>query len=133
MVHPINQYMSIKTYQKNSIVISFGKDFNPYPPVSAGSIMVSHKDMTVDFEGIALVVRDIYKPEYTNIKGFGVNHTFKIPVTHDYSYEYMIMGGWSDGAVLNTPEKFKEYVKKTAIEYNNPIEVYIREIERKQE
>nr|WP_321268647.1 hypothetical protein [uncultured Sulfurimonas sp.] len=71
------------------------------------------KKYVVDFVGNALVVKDMYKPEYRYLKGFGGNHTFRIPQTDDLSYEYMIFAAWSEGAVYNTPELFKEYVIKT--------------------
>jgi len=124
----MNEY---DTYRKGGTVISLGKDFNPYPPIPAGSIMVGYKKMKVDFEGIALIVRDSYKPEYAYIKGFGGNHTFKIPITPDNSYEYMILGGWSEGAVNNTEEEFQNYVVSEAKKYNNPIEISVGALEEK--
>jgi hypothetical protein len=88
----------------------------------------SHK---VEFIGSALVVKDIYKPEYVRVRSNGGNHTFKIPVNSERTYEYMIAGAWSEGAVYNTPELFKEYVRKTALEYNNPVVLKFGELEQK--
>jgi hypothetical protein len=89
------------------------------------------KGLVVEFVGSALIVKDEYKPQYVRVKGFGDNHTFKIPVTKDRSFEYMIAGAWSEGVVYNTPALFKEYVRKTALEYNNPVVVKFGQVEKK--
>ncbi len=78
------------------------------------------KGHTVEFVGSALVVKDAYAPEYKRIASFGGNHTFRIPVTKDHTYEYLIAGAWSEGAVYNTPASFIAYVRMTAAEYNAP-------------
>jgi hypothetical protein len=88
----------------------------------------SHK---VDFVGSALVVKDQYQPDYQRINGLGGNHTFRIPVTKDLTYEYLIAGAWSEGVVYNTPEAFYAYVRKTAREYNNPVQVRCGALEKK--
>jgi hypothetical protein len=88
----------------------------------------SHK---VDFIGSALVVKDSFKPEYVRVRSNNGNHTFKIPVTADRTFEYLIAGAWSEGAVYNTPESFRQYVRKTAVEYNNPVVVSFGELESK--
>nr|WP_294895121.1 DUF4861 family protein [uncultured Pedobacter sp.] len=75
----------------------------------------------VDFIGKALVVKDKYKPQYQFVKAAAGNHTFKLTADKDHSYEYMLLAAWSEGAVLNTKEQFKNYVEQTAIEYNNPV------------
>ena len=116
------------SYQEGGAVITIGDDELSDPDNDTGQ-----RNLHVDYVGNALIVKDKYNPEYQFVTARSGNHTFRIPVTDNYSFEYLIAGGWSDGAVLNTPEKFKEYVKKTAIEYNNPIEVYLGEIESKQE
>ncbi len=86
---------------------------------------------TIDFVGSALVVKDEYNPEYCRIHSFSGNHTFKIPVTKDRSFEYLIAGAWSEGVVYNTPELFTEYVRKTALEYNHPPSVKFGEMKNK--
>jgi hypothetical protein len=88
----------------------------------------SHK---VDFIGSALVVKDKYDPQYQRVSSYGNNHTFRIPLTPDRSFEYLIAGAWSEGVVYNTPESFKQYVQKTALEYNNPVAVRFGEMEQK--
>lgn len=85
----------------------------------------------VDFIGSALIVKDEYKAVYKRVKVFGDNHTFKIQPNKDHTFEYMIAGAWSEGAVYNTPESFEEYVKKSAIEYNNPVKVSYGKLEEK--
>ena len=89
------------------------------------------KGRKVDFVGSALVVKDVYNPQYVRVKSYGDNHTFKIPVTADRTFEYLIAGAWTEGAVYNTPALFKEYVRKTALEYNNPVAVRFGAMEQK--
>lgn len=113
-------------YQKGGVVISAGKDqvFDPDDESEQGS-------WEVDFIGTALVVKDSFKPEYRFVQALGGNHTFAVPVNDDRSFEYLIAGAWKEGAVYNTPELFAEYVKKTAVEYNNPVKVEVAGIEKK--
>jgi len=89
------------------------------------------KAHVVDFIGSALVVKDKYHPEYQFIGSFGGNHTFRIPVQADLSFEYLIAGAWSEGAVYNSPDAFKAYVRKTAVEYNHPVRVEFGTLEQK--
>ena len=120
--------MEFECYQEGNIVITSGKDELSDPDDDTGLTT-----MIVDFVGNALVVKNMYKPEYQFVKSRSGNHTFRIPVTDDLSYEYLIFAAWSEGAVYNTPEKFKEYVIKTAREYENPVEVEFMGVERKKE
>jgi hypothetical protein len=91
------------------------------------------KAYEVDFIGSALIVKDEYKPVYHRVKAFGDNHTFKIQPNKDRTFEYMIAGAWSEGAVYNTPGSFEEYVKKSAVEYNNPVKVNFSGLEEKKD
>ena len=56
---------------------------------------IDRSRMTLDFAGIALVVKDKYKPEYQAISSFQGNHTFRIPLTENLTYEYLITAAWS--------------------------------------
>ena len=114
-------------YQDDGIVITIGDEVieNPDDDMGLGSLHV-------DFIGTALVVKDKYKPKYQFVPSFGGNHTFKIPTREDLSYEYLIAGAWSEGSILNTSDEFKDYIIKTAKEYNNPVEVIFKGIETKQ-
>jgi hypothetical protein len=107
--------------------------------IRTGSENVSDPDddtgqraLKVDFVGSALIVKDRYHPEYQYVEDFGGNHTFRIPVTEDLSFEYLIAGAWSQGAVYNTVDTFVEYVRKTAREYNQPVQVEFGKLEQKQ-
>ncbi|MHB9027543.1 MAG: DUF4861 family protein [Candidatus Latescibacterota bacterium] len=117
------------SYQKDGLVVSFGKNVVVRPPNND----IGEKGLIVDFEGLALVVKDSYKPEYRNIKSksFGNNHVFRIPVNPDRSFEYLIAGAWSQGAVNKTPGEFKEYMITVAQEYNNPPVVRDVKLEKK--
>ncbi|MHB9030279.1 MAG: DUF4861 family protein, partial [Candidatus Latescibacterota bacterium] len=70
-----------EVFQKGGLVISMGKDVNPYPPLTqVGSTIVAYREFKVDFEAIAMVVKDSYKPQYRNLKSFSGNHAFRFPV-----------------------------------------------------
>lgn len=116
-------------YQKGGTVASFGKNVEIRIPDEK----IDDKGLYLDFEGIAIVVRDIYKPEYINIKGRGGNHVFRISVTPDLSFEYMIMGAWNEGTVNRTEDEFKAYVLAEAEKYNNPVKVTMFGLEEKPE
>ncbi|HVJ03576.1 MAG TPA: DUF4861 family protein [Sphingomonas sp.] len=77
--------------------------------------------MKVDYAGTALVVRDVYNPEYVFSAARGGNHLMRIAPDADRSFEYLIAAGWSEGAGPKTPEQFATYVEKAAREYNAPI------------
>lgn len=117
--------MEVDSYHDGGIAITFGKDTLSDPDDPDG------KEYTVDFVGNAIVVKDKYKPQYQPIAGFEGNHTFRIPLTGDLTYEYIIFAAWNEGEVYNTPALFKEYVIKTAKEYNNPAQVRIEGVEYK--
>lgn len=120
-----NEEISLN-YFENGIAMRFGSEEVADPDDDTGQ-----KSYTVDFIGSALVVKDIYKAEYQFVKSLGGNHTFKFPDTADQTYEYLIAGAWSEGVVYNTPESFKAYIKKTAVEYNNPLGVRYGSLEQK--
>ncbi len=121
----MNEYDS---FQKGGLVVSLGKDVQLRSPDND----IGDEGIIVDFEGIALVVRDTYQPEYKKIKSFGGNHVFKLPLTPDHTFEYMIMGGWSDGAVNKTAKEFMEYAVTEALKYNNPLMIKELDLEEKQ-
>ncbi len=77
----------------------------------------------VELISSALVVRREYKPEYRFVPGFKGNHTFAITPRADYSFEYLIAGAWSEGAILKTWPEFERYVRQTAREYESPLRV----------
>ena len=115
------------TYNDGGTTISFGKDLEIRNPNED----VGDEAKKVKFEGIAIVVKDNYKPEYRKIKGLGGNHIFRIPVTPDRTFEYKIFGAWSQGAVNRTAGEFKEYVIAEAQLYNNPLRVKMGVLEMK--
>ena len=88
-------------------------------------------DLAIDFAGMALIVRDKYKPKYQFVEGFGGNHTFRIPATPDKSYEYLVAAAWSEGMENRDAREFRYYVLKEAQEYNNPLAPEIHGIEAK--
>src|SRR5690606_8913557 len=104
-------------YQQGGVVITGGAEAirNPDDRESVQNAL------TVDFAASALVVKDAYHPEYVFVPEYQGNHAFRIPVTPDHTYEYMIAAAWSEGAVLNTRDGFRDYVLASAREYNSPV------------
>jgi hypothetical protein len=127
-------------FQKGGVVISFGKNVELLNPTR---FEPWRNRVQVDFEGIALVVKDRYRPRYQYVPVptgaaakemmkllgtrpediIGANHAFRVPVTRDLTFEYMLAAGWSNGYVNRTPEEFREYVLDSAAGYNHPVEI----------
>jgi hypothetical protein len=118
----MNEYKSIN---KNGMAISMGKDIESRIPDED----IEEEVLVVPWQGIGMVVQDQYMSEYVHINNYGGNHLFKIPVTPNLSYEYMIVGGWSFGKVNNNEESFIKYVETEALKYNNPPIVKIHDNE----
>lgn len=114
----MNEYDS---YRDGGTVISMGKNIRLRDPDES----IGEEGLIAEFEGIALVVGEAFKPEYKYIKGYGGNHVFKLPPPPGNSFEYMILGGWSEGAVNNNAADFKDYVKTEALKFNNPVNIKI--------
>jgi len=81
------------------------------------------EDVKVDFIGSALIVKDQYKPAYQFVGSHSGNHTFRINAAEDGSFEYRLSSAWSEGAVYNNKEDFANYIQKTKLEYESPVEV----------
>ncbi len=77
--------------------------------------------LMVDFIGSALIVKDVYQPSYQFVKDYKGNYTFKIMAPQGNSYEYLLSSAWSEGAVYNNRADFTDYIKKTGLEFNNPL------------
>jgi len=117
-------------FQKGGLVISIARDMKVIDP---NPETIDRERETLDFAGIALVVKDRYHPEFQAIKTFQGNYTLRIPRTDDLSYEYLITAAWSEGPLASTPEAFIEYVKEISLEYNNPVVVWNLELQKKKE
>jgi hypothetical protein len=87
----------------------------------------------VDFIGTALIVRDIYQPEYRFVADHGGNHALRITAPKDRSFEFMLSSAWSEGTVYNNAGDFERYVRQTAREYNQPVRAEFVAIQDKQE
>ncbi len=113
------QYDSI---QQGGTVITIGDD-EIVDPDYAGETTSTTK---VEFVGNALIVADRYQPQYQFIESGEGNHTFRVPVTADLSFEYLIAGAWSEGEVYNNADAFKDYVARTAQGHNHPPVITVR-------
>jgi len=123
----MNEY---EAFQDGGTVISFGRDVvieSPSPDEKSDEKV----RIVLDFEGIAMVVKDEYMPRYRALDGFGGNHVFRIPVNETKTFEYLIAGGWSEGSLNRTADEFKDYVLKAAQEFNNPPDILEMNIEKK--
>ena len=122
----MNEYKS--TYHKG-YAVSMGKDIESRIPDED----LGEEVTIVPWQGIGIIIQDKYMPQYLPIKSYGGNHLFKMPVTEDLSYEYMIVGGWSFGEVNNDEPSFLKYMEEEAVKYNNPpiVEIHNYEIKDK--
>jgi hypothetical protein len=102
--------------QEGGIIISSGPDSIRDPESSDNR--KSHK---VEFVGNALIVKDSYKPEYQFVEDHRGNHTFRITAPKANSFEFLVSSAWSEGAVYNNRKDFSDYIRKTSLEYNNPV------------
>jgi hypothetical protein len=118
------------TYQKGGTVISFGKDvvIESPSPDEKGQEKVR---AVLDFEALALVVKDKYQPRYQFVKSYGGNHCFRLPVNNEKSFEYLFAGAWSEGLENKTRDEFQDYVLKAAREFNNPLVAAEYTVEKK--
>lgn len=114
-------------YQEGGIVVTAGKEEIRNPDVLEGE----QNKFFVEYAGTGLVVKDCYEPSYCFVPAFQGNHTFRIPVNKNHSFEYLIAAGWSEGSFLKTKESFLDYVIKQAKEYNHPIETKIIAVQKK--
>lgn len=122
--HIMQEYKSI---HKGGMAISMGKNVEArIPDEDIGDTV-----LVVPWEGIGIIVKDEYKPEYVSIKNYEGNHLFKIPVPNNLSYEYMAIDGWSFGSVNNNEKDFMKYVETESIKYNNPPRIQIHDFETK--
>jgi hypothetical protein len=120
----MNEYTSVN---KNGIAISMGKDVEARIPDED----IGDEVLMVPWQGIGLVIKDKYRPQYQAIKNFGGNHVFKMPVSKDLTYEYMIFGAWSFGEVNNNEKDFVKYVEDEALKYNYPPQLAVHALEIK--
>jgi len=123
----MNQYTF---WQQGGTVISLGENVVIESP-SPDEIGEEKIRTVLDFEGLALVVKDRYNPVYQHITSYGGNHTFRIPVDEQLKFEYLFAGAWSEGIENSTPEEFKNYVIKAAEEFNNPLAIRGLSVETK--
>ena len=120
----MNEYKSIN---RGGIVISMGKDIEARIPDED----IGEDVLIVPWQGIGLVVKDEYKPNYHTIDNYGGNHVLMMPQTANQRFEYMVVDGWSFGSTNNSEKTFTGYVEAEALKYNNPPEVHIHEFEHK--
>ena len=112
--------------QENGFIISSGPE-----EIRDPENIDDRKAQKVDFIGTALIVKDSYKPEYQFVSKRNGNHTFRIGAPLDHSFEFMLSSAWSEGAVYNNAKDFSDYIKKTALEYNHPVQTsFVRKQEK---
>jgi hypothetical protein len=116
--------------QEEGIIISSGPESIKDP-----ENIDDREQYTVDFIGTALVVKDQYRPEYQFVSERRGNHTFRLNAAEDHSFEYLLSSAWSEGAVYRNKKDFSDYIRKTSLEYNNPlaskfVRIHAKPIER---
>ncbi len=119
-----NEYTSVN---KKGIAISMGKNIEARIPDED----IGGEALVVPWQGLGLVVKEKFNPDYLNSDSYGGNHLLKMPVTPNLSYEYLVFAGWSFGKVNNNEADFVKYVDAEALKYNNPVAIQIGLIESK--
>jgi hypothetical protein len=79
--------------------------------------------LDIQMVGSALIVPGEFRPEYQFVSDYLGNHTFRVTPRADGTYEYLIAGAWSEGAVLKTWDSFQQYVVQAALEYESPVRI----------
>ena len=87
------------------------------------------EEYRVDFVGTALIVKDDYKPAYQFVKSHDGNHTFKLTTANDHTFEYLLSSAWSEGAVYSNEKDFSDYIRKTKLEYESPVQARFAQIQ----
>lgn len=113
--------------QEDGIIISSGPEAIKDP-----ENIDDRKEHKVEFIGTALIVKDSYKPEYQYVSDHKGNHTFRIGAAKDNSFEFMLSSAWSEGAVYNNKQDFTDYIRKTSMEYNSPVQSDFIQIQKKE-
>ena len=75
--------------------------------------------------------KDKYKPAYQFVSSHNGNHTFRITAARDNAFEYLLSSAWSEGAVYNNEKDFSDYIRKTKLEYESPVQASIVQIQDK--
>jgi hypothetical protein len=103
--------------QEDGVIISAGPEVIRDP-----ENIDDREEYRVDFVGTALIVKDDYKPDYQFVDSHSGNHTFRITAAQDNVFEYLLSSAWSEGAVYNNAGDFSDYIRKTKMEYENPVQ-----------
>lgn len=120
----MNEYNSVN---KKGMAISMGKDVEARIPDED----IGDKVLIVPWQGIAVSVKDEYKPEYYAMKNYGGNHLLSMPATPNNAFEYLIFGAWSFGKVNNNEKEFVKYVEEETLKYNHPAQISVHSLETK--
>ena len=118
----------VELYRKNGTIISLAQNVDIFDPDVQRQFETR---LLVGFIGIALAAKNPEAAQYQFISDFDGNHTFRIPVSENLSYEYLIAAGWSEGSVNRTANEFKNYVQTTTLEYRHPIKITSLSLEKK--
>ncbi len=113
--------------QRDGLVITSGPEYIRDPEE-----IDNRGPWRASFIGMALAVKEEYKPQYKYVPTHSGNHVFKITPDAHKGYEYMVMASWAEGPLYNDKESFSVYAGQMYQEYNNPpVAHYIRMEEKK--
>ncbi len=87
------------------------------------------KKHIIDWEGIAIAVKDSLGAKYHDMKAQDGNHLLYFPVTADKSFDYIMFGAWSRGYQVNNSKAFNQYVKENVAVFNEPMQIKIGPLE----
>lgn len=113
-------------FQEKGVLISSGPEKIKNP-----ENIDDREGVVVDFIGTALVVKEKHNPEYQFVSDQKGNHTFKINASKNNTFEFLLSSAWSEGAIYNNQTDFSDYIKKTTLEFNNPIQTKFIQTQQK--
>ncbi len=85
----------------------------------------------IDWIGIAIAVKEELGAQYHSMEAQDGNHLLHFAVPAGQAFDYIMLGGWSDGYQHNTPAAFEQYVARSVAVFNRPPLVRIGELEER--
>ncbi|MCE5231065.1 DUF4861 domain-containing protein [bacterium] len=110
----------------DSLAISEGKNLDIW---DINAIRKPGKKYLIDWEGIAIAVKDSLGSKYHSMKTQDGNHLLYFPVPENRSFDYIMLAGWSKGYQVKSSDEFHQYVKENVAAFNEPMQVKIGQLE----
>ncbi len=121
----MNEY---KVAHQSGSVITHGKDIEDI--WLSSETLSEDQNQPIEWQALAIAVKEQYGPKYEAVEANGGNHLLRFPLPSDRGFEFLMVGGWSEGFENNQEETFTATVEQVVKEYNHPPLVEIGKIQR---